>query len=60
MVPAAGSVFVNANAFVVAGIQGPTAQKPTSLLRQVDLAIRHLRQPGLEFLTRLARTVSCR
>ncbi len=39
----------NANAFVVAGIQGPTPQKPTRLLRQVDLAIGHLLQPGLEF-----------
>ncbi len=39
----------NVNAFVVAGIQGPTAQWPTKLLRQVDLAIGHLRQPGLEF-----------
>ncbi len=39
----------NVNAFVVAGIQGPTAQKPTKLLRQIDLAIGHLRQPGLEF-----------
>ncbi len=39
----------NANAFVVAGIQGPTSQKPTRLLRQVDLAISHLLQPGLEF-----------
>ncbi len=39
----------NVNAFVVAGIQGPTAQKPTKLLRQIDLAIGHLLQPGLEF-----------
>ncbi len=39
----------NVNAFVVAGIQGPTAQKPTKLLRQIDLAVGHLRQPGLEF-----------
>ncbi len=39
----------NVNAFVVAGSQGPTAQKPTKLLRQIDLAIGHLLQPGLEF-----------
>ncbi len=39
----------NVNAFVVAGIQGPTAQWPTKLLRQVDLAIGHLRRPGLQF-----------
>ncbi len=39
----------NANAFVVAGIQGPTGQKPTKLLRQIDLAIGHLLQPGLVF-----------
>ncbi len=39
----------NVNAFVVAGIQGPTAQRPTKLLRQIDLAILHLQQPGLEF-----------
>ncbi|MCP3957648.1 MAG: hypothetical protein GY719_07315 [bacterium] len=39
----------NANVFVIAGIQGPTSQVPTKLLRQVDLAIRHLRQPDLEF-----------
>ncbi len=37
------------NVFVVAGIQGPTAQKPTKLLRQIDLAISHMQQPGLEF-----------
>ncbi len=39
----------NVSAFVVAGIQGPTAQKPTKLLRQIDLAIGHLLKPGLEF-----------
>ncbi|MCP3957888.1 MAG: hypothetical protein GY719_08555 [bacterium] len=39
----------NVNVFVVAGIQGPTSQKPTKLLRQVDLAIKHLHTPGLEF-----------
>ncbi len=39
----------NVNAFVVAGIQGPTAQKPTKLLRQIDLAIGHLETPELEF-----------
>lgn len=39
----------NVNAFVVAGIQGPTAQKPTKLLRQIDLAIGHMQQPDLEF-----------
>ena len=39
----------NVNAFVVAGIQGPTAQKPTKLLRQIDLAIGHMLQPDLEF-----------
>lgn len=30
------------SAFVLAGIQGPTAQKPVRLLRQVDLAVAHL------------------
>lgn len=39
----------NFNAFVVAGIQGPTAQRPTRLLRQVDLATQHLLQPGFAF-----------
>ena len=37
------------SAFVVAGIQGPTAQGPAKLVRQVDLAVEHLRKPGLEF-----------
>lgn len=37
------------SAFVVAGVQGPTAQGPAKLLRQIDLAVEHLRQPGLEF-----------
>lgn len=39
----------NANAFILAGIQGPTAQRPTKLLRQIDLATLHLRKPGLVF-----------
>ncbi len=39
----------NPNAFIVAGIQGPTLQRPASLLRQVDLAVAHLSQPGLQF-----------
>lgn len=37
------------SAFIVAGIQGPTAQRPIRLLRQVDLATKHLLQPGLAF-----------
>lgn len=37
------------SAFVVAGIQGPTRQRPKGLLRQVDLALAHLSQPGLVF-----------
>lgn len=36
----------NPNAFVVAGIQGPTSQGPTRLLRQIELATVHLSQPG--------------
>ena len=44
-----GKGKANANVFVIAGIQGPTARKPTKLLRQVDLAVKHLRQPELEF-----------
>ncbi len=39
----------NADVFVLAGIQGPTAQRPSKLLRQVELAIKHLHQPGLVF-----------
>ena len=39
----------NFNAFIVAGIQGPTAQKPTRLLRQIDLATQRLLQPELAF-----------
>ncbi len=44
-----GKGKANPNAFVVAGIQGPTQQRPTRLLRQIDLAVTYLSQPGLEF-----------
>ena len=36
------------NAFVLAGIEGPTAQKPRKLLRQCELALARLLEPGLE------------
>lgn len=35
--------------FVIAGIQGPTSQVPAKLVRQVELAVKHLRQPSLGF-----------
>ena len=40
--------FGSGKAFVIGGLEGPTAQKPTKLLRQAELAIARLEQPDLQ------------